>query len=494
MCIGCAQGGLAVAESVGIDNQTSKFLVIATSAVMLFATATPMINPATTIKAGAICTKANQKVVKTGKTFICKKSGTKFVWRVQKKKSKASTPPVTAPNTNAQPEPPAQPQPKFEDNYQSIASNLDICRLRETQNITGAGPKGFPMRSKVPHVGNVKIAIIPVDFGNAVGVGNPGERYTDDLKEIVDWGNFYGRGKISYQPYLVSNTWLRAPKNAEWYVCVECRKGATRYLQPQQVALNELIALADPVFDFRDTKFVYFIFPYEAEENHGTSMYFHRVTLNTQEGPQLVSVYGEMGGNGPWGNESTRENRTRIWDHLLHEILHFQGWIGHGPSFIGSIMADDHIDVQAVTAWEAFLASWFGEPEVICIDKSNIKSSTYVTLSSIDNMGDKPVSAMIKLNENELIVIERRTNGRYSNFDLARNYQGVVFGLDNFTAYRVNVNEVYTRSNPADMQMSAPNFWRYLLDNGRIGITKSVSHGGVTIEVTDKNQVKITTN
>jgi len=92
MCIGCAQSGLAVAESVGIDNQTSKLLAIATSAVMLFATAAPMINPASTIKGGAICTKANQKVSKAGNTFICKKNGKKLTWQIQAKKPKTAAP------------------------------------------------------------------------------------------------------------------------------------------------------------------------------------------------------------------------------------------------------------------------------------------------------------------------------------------------------------------------------------------------------------------
>jgi hypothetical protein len=489
MCIGCAQGGLAVAESVGIDNQTSKFLVIATSAVMLFATATPMINPATTIKAGVICTKANQKLVKAGKTYICKKSGTKFVWRVQKKKSKASTPPVTSPNTNAQPEPPAQPQPKFEDNYQSNASNLDICRLRETQNIIGAGPKGFPMRSKVPHVGNVKIAIIPVDFGNAVGVGNPGEMFEDDLKAITEWGTFFSRGKMTYQPHLVSKNWLRAPKGAEFYVCVECDKGAKSERQPLRQGFQELINLADPYFDFRDTKFVYFVFPFEAEAKYGTSMYFHRINLQSNEGSYEVSAYGEMAGHTQMQND-----RTFIWPHLIHEILHFQGWIGHGPFLGTSIMTHEFGPAKSVTSWEAFLASWFAEKEIVCLEKSKVTNSTYLTMDSIDTLGEKPVSVMIKLSNEELLVIERRSNGKYTNFDNANNYGGYLMGLDHFTAYFVKVNEPYIRADWNDLTSTKPNFWKYVREGNQIKITKSVAYQGITLEVINKEQIKISVN
>ena len=85
MCGGCVQSGLSAAEAIGLEPQTTKFITIATAAVMLFSLAAPMAAPTTTVKSGAVCAKANQKIVKAGKTFVCKKSGKKLVWKVQKK-------------------------------------------------------------------------------------------------------------------------------------------------------------------------------------------------------------------------------------------------------------------------------------------------------------------------------------------------------------------------------------------------------------------------
>jgi len=490
MCINCAQLGIATAETAGLEQQASKAIAIGTATVLLFGFVTLLANPAAQVKAGAVCAKANQKVVKSGKTFVCKKSGKKLTWKVQ---AKRVIPTSTAPGPTPQPitQPSPQPEPKFDDNYQTSLLGLEQCRLRETQNFSGAGPKGFPTRSiaGLPQTGNLKIAIIPVDFANAPGPGVPGDTYAKDLTEIVDWGKFFSRSKLNSQPELVSKTWVRAPKGAEWYVCVECQKGAKSERQPQRVALQELISLVDPSYNFAGVKFVYFIFPLQAEREFGTSLYFHRIDIQTAEGSQTVAVYGEMGGfDNPTQPANPAFNRLKIWDHLVHEILHFQGFIGHGP-INGSdlnIMTQQWGASKAVTSWEGFIAGWYGENDVLCIDKAKIVNPIYITMSSIDQMGDKPISTMMRLSSEEVIVIEKRQNGRYSNFDQSRWFPR----MNNFTAYYVNVNKVQYR-NDADPDSESKNFWQTIREDGKVPISKLVSFKGVTIEVVGENQVKL---
>lgn len=96
MCIGCAQSSLAAAESLGLEPQATRSIAIGAAAVMLFSLVVPMATPATNVKAGAVCTKANEKVVKSGKTFVCNKSGKKLVWKIQARKQR----PAQSPNTN----------------------------------------------------------------------------------------------------------------------------------------------------------------------------------------------------------------------------------------------------------------------------------------------------------------------------------------------------------------------------------------------------------
>ena len=413
------------------------------------------------IKAGAPCTKLNAQVQHKGKTYVCARVKGKLVWKLF--------------------------TPSFADNYQTIASDLDACRLKETRNVTGAGAKGFPIRGTLPTLGELKIAIIPVDFPNAPGAGRPNDMFADDLVEIAAWGEFFSRGKLKYRPYLASPTWLRAPKGAEWYVCVECQKGASEAKQPMAVGLQELVDLADPAFDFSDTDFVYFLFPYEAESEFGTSMYFHETTINSAEGPQRVAVYGERG-----GSSQAEANLGRVWSHLIHEVLHFQGWIGHGPYNDTSIMTNQNGASRAVTSWEAFMAGWFEEREVVCLDAQSLRAPTYVTMSSLDLMESKPVSVMVRLSDEELLIIERRSSGKYSDFARSTNYRGQLTNLNHFTAYRVNVNDPYQRVDGRDFAEIGPNFWGYVLENGQLRITRSVSYQGLNVTVVGSHQVRLT--
>lgn len=372
--------------------------------------------------------------------------------------------------------------PNLETNVTKFASPLEECRLKETANISGAGSKGFPIRGMRPSTGSFKMAIIPVDFSNAVGVGNPGDMFKDDLQKIIDWGNFYSRGKLSYQPFLASNDWLRAPKGAEWYVCVDCRKGATSEKQSMKQGLQELISLADERFNFSDTQFVYFVFPESAEKNFGTSMYFHNVEIQTNEGIRPVSVYGEMGGH------FETSDRTKIWDHIIHELLHFQGLIGHGPlngSMLG-IMSQQWGNSKSVTAWEGFMAGWFGEDEIVCINKEKITESIILNLSSIDSFDGGKEAVIIRLNSEEVLIVERRTNGLFTDFKGDNN----IPEADAFTAYLVNVNKPSYR-NDTDPDSENKNFWKYLRDQEVVGLKTGVTYSGIKIEVRNKEQLSI---
>jgi hypothetical protein len=259
-----------------------------------------------------------------------------------------------------------------------------------------------------------------------------------------------------------------------------------------KTALQELISLVDPIYDFSGVQFVYFIFPLKAESVFGTSLYFHRVDIQTAEGNKNVAVYGEMGGfSNPTDQNNPAFNRLKIWDHLVHEILHFQGFIGHGV-INGSdlnIMTQQWGASSAVTSWEGFLAGWYGENDIKCIDKSKLDAPVYITMSSIDQMGDQPISTMIRLSAEELIVIEKRQNGKYSNFDQSRWFPR----MNNFTAYFVNVNKAQYR-NDADPESETKNFWAPIREDGKVPISKSVNFQGITIEVVGPNQVKISKN
>jgi hypothetical protein len=225
------------------------------------------------------------------------------------------------------------------------------------------------------------------------------------------------------------------------------------------------------------------VFPYEAEATFGTSLILRGSTFSTKAGSQIIATYGELGGS------TLKSDRTKIWDHLIHELLHYQGLIGHGP-INGSdlnIMTNQWGASKVVTSWESFIAGWFGKNEVVCIDKNSIADSIYVTMSPIDNYGAEPQSVMIKMSDEEIVIIEKRTSSKYSNFTESRQYPN----LNSFTAYVVNVNKENYR-NDMDPNSEERNFWRYIRENGQIAISKGVTYQGITISPQSNNQIKIT--
>lgn len=391
---------------------------------------------------------------------------------------KSSAPSAQAPSPS--PTPVALP-----DDFSFAQVSLNECALAESANPTGAGSKGFPMRYGLNPTGQVGIAIIPVDFDNAVGVGNPGEMFRDDVAQISAWGSYFSRSKLEYKAVLASEAWLRAPKGADWYTCAECGKGTTAQKQSREAALQELVSLADSRVDFTNIDFVYFVFPHEAEEKFGTTIYARSTPVQTQEGTKSLYGYGEMGGA---FLPASLIDRTKIWDHLIHELLHFQGLIGHGP-LNGSalnIMTYQWGSAQSVTAWEGFMAGWFGNSELICLDAKKLDKAALVSLSSVDAFGDKPAAVMIRLSNEELIVVERRTSGPFTSLPNRD------FNAENgFTAYRLNVNGESFRNDQDVAGTELRNFWAYIRDNGKIRIESSVSYKSVRVKVASSNQVEI---
>ena len=370
------------------------------------------------------------------------------------------------------------------DNSLAKAQSLDTCKLQETRNITGAGAKGFPARQAVPATGNVKIAIIPVDFFDAVETSDPQALFSDDVQKIKAWGSYFSRGKMTYEVELGAKTWVRAPKGGEWYTCMECYKGAKEQKQPQDIGIQELVTAADASYNFAGVKIIYFVLPYEAEQKFGTAVYGQR-RLMTDEGPITATVYGEMGGG------FFKSDRSSIWEHAIHEFLHFQGFIGHGPENGSSyyVSTNQWGEYKAVTAWEAFLNGWFAEDEILCLDKSLLSGETIIEMSSIDEFGPKKEAVIVKIDSDQIVVIELRTRGPFQT-GCTNCRQKMEPG---FTAYRVNVNAASYRDD-MDPAAESKNFWSYIREQGSPVIRTSVEFQGLKITKLSETVIKLNLN
>ena len=139
-----------------------------------------------------------------------------------------------------------------------------------------------------------------------------------------------------------------------------------------------------------------------------------------------------------------------------------------------------------MTSWEAFLNGWFGQNEILCLDKAKISKDVSITMSSVDTFGPRKESVMIRLNEEELIVVERRERGPFTNIDSI----GTAGLRDGFTAYRVNVNADKYRDD-SDTKSDERNFWSFLGNRTNPTIVGSVQYKGVKITPVSRTRVLI---
>ena len=191
------------------------------------------------------------------------------------------------------------------------------------------------------------------------------------------------------------------------------------------------------------------------------------------------------------GGGSYKSDRSSIWEHAIHEFLHFQGFIGHGPENGSSyyVSTNQWGEYKAVTAWEAFLNGWFGEDEILCLDKASLTGDTTIEMSPIDDFGPRKEAVMVRLDAEQLLVIELRAKGPFN--ESCRNCRATM--EPGFTAYRLNVNAAQFRDD-MDPNSDLKNWWSYLREQGSPVIKSSVEYGGIRVTKVSDKVIKLSLN
>jgi hypothetical protein len=128
-------------------------------------------------------------------------------------------------------------------------------------------------------------------------------------------------------------------------------------------------------------------------------------------------------------------------------------------------------------AWHRFLQGWLDVNQIACTTKSFFESNSLILKLSGVNNNDKEVKiAMAKLNENEILVIESRTN---SGFDsISDDHEGVL----------VYIVDVRKKSNEGAISLLTPSFAqekdRYIIGSLKPG--RSIDIGELEVVVLEK--------
>lgn len=376
-------------------------------------------------------------------------------------------------------------------NDSSRLSDLDVCRLETNLRHQDGSRRGFPYAAhKTIALDTVRIAVIPLDFPSYQGDPASIERIHEDLLEAVVWSENISGGKMRYELVFVDE-WLTLPYDQEYYP-VYGVDAFSAERQSRQAGLDQAFLVADPFVDFSTIDFVYFYFPYESVLNQQTSLYGVVNTTTPRTQIRNLDVFGLF--------QKRNYEDNQYWTHFVHEVLHSQGFVGHGPCMFCpySIMTDDWGYAKGILTWEGFLADWYDETQLNCVDSSLLEEPLIFKLDSIDTLAAAPGDSnlMVKLSDTKMMVIEYRSTGRYST--LPPEFQGIfiyVMDLENGSQYPQN-------SRLPQLENDKDNHWYviYPTDATRGGfspfpfvhsVNQEVTYDGVHIRVLSTNVVEV---
>jgi hypothetical protein len=302
-------------------------------------------------------------------------------------------------------------------NDESRLSDLDVCRLTTDELHQDGSRRGFPYApAGTKDKGTVKTVVIPLDFPDYPGDPSVLEDIKNDILTAEEWSAFMSNGEMVYDIQFI-DTWVRLPYEQKYYPTHD--SPFFNEYQSREEAINQAFIASDQLVDWETIDFAYFVFPYEALLNQPTTLYGRLRSTTPRAGTFDIAVYG---------NERIESyTKDKFWSHFVHEALHFQGFVGHGPciSCPLSIMMDENSFSKAILSWEGFLADWYQENHVRCIDKSELKDPFVFRIDSLDKLGGQPgaKNIMVRLSDTKLLIIEHRNTGPYS--ELPSEFRGI---------------------------------------------------------------------
>jgi hypothetical protein len=345
--------------------------------------------------------------------------------------------------------------------------DLNVCRLQEKNNSYG---KAFPNYSQIAKTGEINIAILALDFPDMPGDPNLIKGYLSQVETLEKWSEFVSGGKMKYKVQF-PDKWITAPKDGKFYSNLENRSTNQQYMgapiteetQSVSASIQQILTAADNDIDWSVVDYLQIILPLEIDK-YITFIYIgYMDNISTPKAGSVnfPLVGGVVKNLSPLSNDTTQRS---IWDWVAHELLHFQGLIGHGPmngSQFG-IMMNQHAKSKALLSYESFLMGHFDEQQIACIDPEKLDDELVIKLESLDKTGGQPgiKSLMIPLSESEMIIVEHRTDGPFS--ELSPEFKG-------FTAYFIDVSKKEVRCDACEtLKMEMANFWRYIRSSNEI--------------------------
>lgn len=294
------------------------------------------------------------------------------------------------------------------------------CKIEDQRlpELRFSGATSFPAQEyRMPSNGEVTVAIVPIDFPDALGITDPISLIRKDLEAIDAWTEFFTDGRVKYK-WIFSSEWLTMPKQSKYYVWDksyisdgEFLQMSEKQLQSNQDQATQVFSEAEKVMDLETVDYAWIFSNPEAKlvdwgpgpVNSATQ------TIKTANSSYEFDYFPI--GTYLFGNVPEFSHQRPLWTTMLHEMGHAHGLAGHAP---GNEWTFDHMTAGGtLNAWNGLLMGWIPDEDFVCLDGSKPAKHT-VILDSVDLHRGGTIAALIRLSSYEVLVVESRKKGPFS--------------------------------------------------------------------------------
>ena len=364
--------------------QRKRFLLVV--AFCLFAVSLLDVGFTSAASSGSKCSKVGVTQRTKGVTYSCVRVGKTLKWERKNAQQGAAT--TTAPASMAELLllNPQSPEP------------LSNCRLVDARTYKTGGEWQaitYPAvaTGAFTNSGNVNIAVVFVDYPDAVGSASELSDALADIKKASAWYSWFSQGNVTYN-LRIADRWVRAPKTSNNYFWLHPGKAGTQLMSDVEIS-DSYKYLASTVVDTSGIAAVWAITPKSATAiDEG---FAYRTT------PSVFSTGG-----------STYSGKIPIWQHFVHETLHSHGALGHSPknTQIGLFWNTGSAGAT-LNSWDVMTLGWMKQENVYCIGRGNVAPQT-MALVPIEREQVGLRSVIVKLSDYEALVIESHRKEKWS--------------------------------------------------------------------------------
>jgi len=265
---------------------------------------------------------------------------------------------------------------------------------------------GFPHRTeRLPTSGVIRALMIPVDFPDVVGSGNPADIYFDMAKGMDDFYRKVSENQVSFSFQILPN-YLRLNFPSNYYNLGKWNSGdAVGYYKAA-------LAAADPIVDYSKFDVVYVLSP--------KNIPWSSIAYGPAFPMQVETDDGNVFNGSISGADAYQNFPGADWKWIAHETGHLFGLHdlyttdGQKGTYGSWDIMSLNWSTQAIelNAWNRYISDWLKDSQIDCLTMDSL-GSTSITRSLVPLVkslsGSK--AQLIRLSSSKILVAEYRLSG-----------------------------------------------------------------------------------